>query len=160
MAKFCMFCGKELEDDARFCPKCGRSVDAEVKQEVVDKPFTGNKHEKEINQLREEIAANQRKRKVMVGWGIGLLVSSFVLLMVFTILFVMGVVRGAVRYEETDSYAFIESIVGIYLFYMIMILILALAMDGGIALIAVGSAVCSTRIRKRENRIRMLEKDE
>lgn len=33
---FCKFCGKELPDDAKFCPECGNSVDAQTPNDKSD----------------------------------------------------------------------------------------------------------------------------
>jgi hypothetical protein len=34
--KFCTHCGGQIEDDAKFCPKCGSRQDETIEAEVVD----------------------------------------------------------------------------------------------------------------------------
>ena len=35
---FCVYCGKELNEQEKFCPNCGAEVEGEVKEEQVTEP--------------------------------------------------------------------------------------------------------------------------
>lgn len=46
---YCRHCGKELTDDAKFCPNCGTSTQEEVRD-----PFTSNEHFNAPNEVVED----------------------------------------------------------------------------------------------------------
>lgn len=89
MSKFCVKCGKKLEDNAKFCDSCGSETDKEVVESVV------------IN----NVEAIQTEGSTNNGKANGLSIASMVLSIVSVFLFrtvcsILGIVFGAISYKK------------------------------------------------------------
>ena len=67
---FCINCGKELKDTARFCPFCGNKIETpaeKIKNENVSMPVTEEKAvtpaERQLNLLRRNHLLPSRQRR-------------------------------------------------------------------------------------------------
>ena len=56
MSLFCMHCGREIPNDAEFCPYCGSVVNREVRQQT-EEPFVQMPEEQAV--FEEEYAADE-----------------------------------------------------------------------------------------------------
>ena len=120
MTIYCSRCGKEIPENAKFCPYCGEEVilnrnnpdaieitkedlekqqaEQAAQQEKVEEPAyeAPRAHrpyysDEEINRFKREIEECKRKRKSMVTTGIVITAISFVTLLV---LIVLAAIRG------------------------------------------------------------------
>ena len=160
----CPECGKEVSTEAKLCPHCGyplekkeskkKVIEAEVvpsEKELKKEPSSGDREL--VAHYQEEVNILRKRRNVMVTWGIVLSVVSLIALIVFSILFSLGIVKEAASGDPVDP----AKITGITLVYFALIIVFAFVFEGGIVLILVGAIPNSIKITKRENKIRALQ---
>ena len=139
----CPECGKEVSDSAKICPHCGYPLNKNkaVEQEVINVERTFSGEPEEIKRYRKEIELCYKRRFVMITIGSILAGLSILLMILFSVLVLSHVIRMT------------------FLWYYFLIVMLCLATAGGIALIVVGAVTNSVKIKKRENRIRLWERN-
>ena len=166
--KKCPNCGIEVADEAKYCSACGASltkkeprvVDAKVEPIKEDKKEEStsrvSRDEKLIEQYEKEIEVLSRRRRIMITWGIILGVVGIVGIIAFTLVLTLGLVREIPQADNNPEVT--ARIVGLSIFYYLMIVLCSFMVAGGVVLIPLGAVPNSIKITKRENKIRMLRK--
>lgn len=63
MAKYCPYCGSEIEADFKFCPECGKSIPATVKGKKAEKEKKPEKVEtKEKKETKEKAEVKEKEK--------------------------------------------------------------------------------------------------
>ena len=155
----CPECGKEVSDSAKSCPHCGYPLDKEqpIKQEVVDEPkkFSSDEPE-EIRRYRREIEICRTRRVVMVTIGSVLAGLSLTIIILLAVFYYRAVIDLAIsNYSDPETIRITNAIV----WYVFGIVMASLVMTAGMVLIVVGAVTNSVKIKKRENRIRLWERN-
>lgn len=147
----CPECGKEISTEATVCPHCGYPLKEKevIEAEVVSEEKKFSQESPEVRRYRSEIEIYKKRRTSMVTTGIVLTAVSFVLIILFSVLYGLEIARTVGEDPENAG-----RIVGAALVYMALIIVSSVALEGGIVLIVVGAVVNSVKIKKRENRIR------
>ena len=160
----CPECGKEVSTKAGSCPHCGCPIkevqDKVVEGEVVDKAPEKAVHAEErtndqklIEQYEKEVAIYSKRRKAMITSGIIMSVVGLAGIIVFTILLVVGILN---EIPDPGVEPNVGRLSGVILLYYLFIILTALLLTGGIAVIIVGAVPNSIKITKRQNKIRQL----
>lgn len=176
MTIYCSNCGKQIPENAKFCPYCGEEVvlnrnnpdaieitkedlerqeaEKEVAQEVVDAP-KGERYGEQailVEQYEREIPVLREKRKTLLTAGIIVSAISFV---AFIVILVLACVRGyqigleAGAEGTTDIYTIFENDKLISL-YMLLSSLTSVILDVGILLIIFGAVVNTVKIKNRQ----------
>ena len=180
MVIYCCKCGKQIPENAKYCPYCGEEVlinrgnpeavevkPEEVKQEVVESPaasedevrsgvqdeYNGHKDEL-IAKYEDEIKTFEHRRKAMAIPG-GIILGLF-----FIASFVISILISREYYSyiveiinSTDSSDIPDQIPQMLVIYLALLSIFSILSDGGLALLLVGIIPNSIKITKRKNRI-------
>ena len=134
----CPECGKEISDEAIFCPYCGYPVKKKVTQEVVEPGFEYKKYpDSQLENYRIELENYKRRQGNFMSAGI-------ICLLVGILLTVLSVIGIAVNYS--DPTMIILGYVGIVFG--------SIALDAGIAFLIIAGAVFSKKISNRERILR------
>ena len=176
MVIYCCKCGKQIPENAKYCPYCGEEVlinrgnpDAvevkpeEVKQEVVESPaasedevrsgaqdeYNGHKDEL-IAKYEDEIKTFEHRRRAMVIPGAIILGVFLIATIVFLALFYKELMQWAIDVSDPD---FMENLPTTAYIYLMLLSVCSLLSDGGLALLLVGIIPNSIKITKRKNKI-------
>lgn len=179
MTIYCSRCGKQIPENAKFCPYCGEEVvinrgnpDAvevkaeEVKQEIIESPAAAedevksatsckNEHKDElIAKYEEEIKQCESRRRAMAipgGIIFGLfLIATFVISILISREYYSYIVEII---NSTDSSDLPDQIPQTLVIYLALVSIFSIISDGGLALLLVGIIPNSIKITRRRNKI-------
>ena len=176
MTIYCSKCGKEIPEYAKYCPYCGEEVifnrnnpDAkevsledlnkeDPKEEVVTPEVvesTNFTKSEDVEKYEREILECMYKRKVMVTFGIIISAIFLVMLVVFAVLYVRGVAIDTAYCNQHGispvKYSYLTET------YQVLMFLADILLNGGAALIVLGAVVNTTKIRKRQQRIKEIK---
>lgn len=124
-----------------------------IEAEIISEKSSPSEEPSEIKRYREEIVTYQNRRRVFITWGVILTAVCFIGIIVFSILWGVILAKEVTKPNDPSAQVITASTIG----YMFAIILFALGLDGGIALIVIGAVTNSIKITKRENRIRLYE---
>lgn len=124
-----------------------------IEAEIISEKSSPSEEPSEIKRYREEIVTYQNRRRVFITWGAILTAVCFIGIIVFSILWGVILAKELTKQNDPSAQAITASTIG----YMFAVILFALGLDGGIALIVIGAVTNSIKITKRENRIRLYE---
>ena len=187
MILYCAKCGKEIPENAKFCPYCGEEVvfnrnnpdakeitiedierekaqkaEEEVKFEEPKQESSPYYPDSVIKQYRQEIEVCRKKRKTMVT--IGIIISALCLIATFVLVGFAMTRAYQIGFDAASSetpiniYDLIESDYSLNL-YMTLISIFGVILDVGVLLIVLGAVVNSVKIKNREKIIEENERN-
>ena len=178
MTIYCSKCGKQIPENAKYCPYCGEEVvinrgnpDAVVikleknNQEVVQSPAAAEdevktsksdyveRNDELIAQYEEEIKTFEHRRRAMVIPGAIILGVFTIAAVVFFFLFYAELMQWAIDISEMSDPEFIENLPTTAYIYLMLLSVCSVLSDAGLALLLVGIIPNSIKITKRKNKI-------
>ena len=178
MTIYCSKCGKQIPENAKYCPYCGEEVvinrgnpDAVViklekdNQEVVQSPAASEdevktskndyveRNDELIAQYEEEIKTFEHRRRAMVIPGAIILGIFTIATVVFFFLFYAELMQWAIDISEMSDPEFIENLPTTAYIYLMLLSVCSVLSDAGLALLLVGIIPNSIKITKRKNKI-------
>ncbi len=182
MTLYCCKCGKQIPENAKFCPYCGEEVifnrnnpeavvikpedikepqveevKEEPKQEV--KPEVVRDNSEEIAQYEREIETFSRRRKAMaipggIIFGIFLIATLVVTVLIYREYY--GYIMDIINSYESGSDLPVQ-IPEMLFIYLTLLSVFSILSDVGLALLLVGLIPNSIKITKRKNKIEELK---
>ena len=176
MTLYCSKCGKQIPENAKFCPYCGEEVvinrgnpnavevkPEDVKQEVIESPAAAEdevkssardeyfEHKDElIAKYEDEIKTFESRRRGMAIPG-GIILGVFLIAtIVFFFLFYKELLDWAIDVNDPD---FMENLPTRAYTYLMLVSVCSVLSEGGLALLLVGIIPNSIKITKRKNKI-------
>ena len=104
--KNCYKCGKEVEDNDKFCPNCGAALNETVEAEVVSENYSGDEFEKEKVRLRDEYSRRAGNAFTLSIASVLLCCCSItaVISLIFSITLILDMNKMSEEIKKTEEY--------------------------------------------------------
>lgn len=96
----CPSCGKELDDDASFCPKCGAPIKIDSSEKATDSPQEKNNETKEVTELKN----TDKQKKKLTKKTIVITSIIAVVVIIVSIFGIKSYMDKKARQEYIESY--------------------------------------------------------